>query len=585
MAGEQDRRIVLRIGPPQKLEVMGILSCPSLSRDGKTLAVVDGNKGVLVDLEKCTEKARLDFPSNLTIALSPDGRWAATGPLRSMGTGITKVWDARTGMLVKELPSELIVGDSCVAFSADSRWLVTATQQEFRYWKAESWEPAGLIIRERAQWPPSGPAFTRDGTMMAIAISPNMVQLRDTGAGQEIARLVTPDPQSIYTLRFSADGSCLAAGRDNQVVTVWDLRQIRKQLAAIGLDWERPPFRPQSVQLTGPLQAEVDLGAQWHREQAAELIKSGNWAAAIVHLNRFVREAPITEMERHQHALAYDQIGWLYEKLNNRILAELSYRRAVALFEKLVADFPDVAEHRKVLSECLTNLGILLMVPRRLPAAEAAHRRAIDHRAELAAKFPGVPAYHSALAGSYVNLGIAIRDQGKPEASLEWFAKAIALLETLLNNESVPARQYLRNAHWSRVQALNKLARFGAAVKDWDRILALNTVPAEEPSIRFDRAVSLARAGDHAKAVAEANALAQAKDVQAIMLYNLACICAIASSTVKDDVMLREQYAARAVELLGQAIAKGFNNFEHIKKDDDLKSLRERGDYKKLLKE
>ncbi len=38
-------------------------------------------------------------------------------------------------------------------------------------------------------------------------------------------------------------------------------------------------------------------------------------------------------------------------------------------------------------------------------------------------------------------------------------------------------------------------------------------------------------------------------------------------------------------DLLSQAIAKGYKDIDHLKKADDLKPLRERADYQKLLKE
>jgi WD40 repeat protein/serine/threonine protein kinase len=257
------RPSLLRIGPPQHLGVTGQFKSPSLSQDGQTLAVLDPSRsqGVIIDLQKKAEKVRLGIHTNhLHIALSPNGQWAATGPLRTQGTGITKVWDARTGELVKDLPSQLLAGDSYVAYSSDSRWLVTGTREEFRFWKTESWEPGHVIAREHTIWPPDGLAFARDDKLLAMVRSPTQVQLRDLNTGQELASLVTPDAQPIYFLCFSADGSCLAASRDNQVITIWDLRQIRRQLAAIGLDWDLLPYPPTRDESTGPLQVRVDHG-------------------------------------------------------------------------------------------------------------------------------------------------------------------------------------------------------------------------------------------------------------------------------------------------------------------------------------
>ncbi len=192
------------------------------------------------------------------------------------------------------------------------------------------------------------------------------------------------------------------------------------------------------------------------------------------------------------------------------------------------------------------------------------------------------------LAGSAcLNLGNRLRRIATPAEALAAYAKAITKLNTVLQKEPnhATAKLYLRNAHWGRGVVLGELARHAEAVQDFDRALAVNTVPEEAALFRLGRAESLARAGDHAKALAEANILAESTDAIDATFHDLACICAAAAAAVKDDAKLQDQYAARAVELLRQAIAKGYKDIEHLKKDDDLKVLREREDFKKLLKE
>ena len=44
------------------------------------------------------------------------------------------------------------------------------------------------------------------------------------------------------------------------------------------------------------------------------------------------------------------------------------------------------------------------------------------------------------------------------------------------------------------------------------------------------------------------------------------------------------KYAERAIALLRQAIVKGFQSVNAMKNDDDLKSLRPRDDFQKLLR-
>src|SRR5262249_31160355 len=44
----------------------------------------------------------------------------------------------------------------------------------------------------------------------------------------------------------------------NHIIQVWDLRQIRQQLAAMGLDWDLPPYPPAAkTDAPGPLHARV----------------------------------------------------------------------------------------------------------------------------------------------------------------------------------------------------------------------------------------------------------------------------------------------------------------------------------------
>jgi hypothetical protein len=65
------------------------------------------------------------------------------------------------------------------------------------------------------------------------------------------------------------------------------------------------------------------------------------------------------------------------------------------------------------------------------------------------------------------------------------------------------------------------------------------------------------------------------------------CVIKGAKTPGADMTRRAERYAARAVELSCRraGIAKRYDDIDHLKKDDDLKALREREDYEKLLKE
>src|ERR1700730_4397604 len=88
-------------------------------------------------------------------------------------------------------------------------------------------------------------SFCRAGRLLAISRSSHNVQWIDMAKIQEIATLAPSDPELIDSLTFSPDGSRLAVGTDNHVIQLWDLRAIRKSLAALGLDWDLPPYPPE----------------------------------------------------------------------------------------------------------------------------------------------------------------------------------------------------------------------------------------------------------------------------------------------------------------------------------------------------
>src|SRR6266436_2206351 len=214
----------LRVGPPQLLGEPENVSFASPSRDGKTVAVVVDRVRALILSSDGKAKPILVTEQNYLhkMILSPDGRWAATCVLKTDQEKATKVWDARTGELVREFTAEEVNGDAMVHFSGDGRWLATNNDREYRLWEVGSWKP-GLIIPKRQRFN-DAVAFTRDGTVMAIADTAHRVVLLNPNTGEELASFPVPRDGPILTLGFSPDGSQLACGANNRMTQVWDLR-------------------------------------------------------------------------------------------------------------------------------------------------------------------------------------------------------------------------------------------------------------------------------------------------------------------------------------------------------------------------
>jgi WD40 repeat protein len=223
------------------------------SADGRLLAVVDGATGevVVLDGDSGAERHRLrpgpTLPTSVRVALSPEGRWAAAGHYQGFqpqARAVVTVWEVTTGRSWT-LPGSL--SSDHVAFSPDGRWLVVGGGDDFRFYRVGSWQ-AGLVLpRDAGELMPGPMAFARDGGVLAIARTLTDVQLVDPTTGRALASLQAPEPQQVSWLCFSPDGARLAVATTGDHVRLWDLGLIRRQLAAMGLDWDRPPDPPAAL--------------------------------------------------------------------------------------------------------------------------------------------------------------------------------------------------------------------------------------------------------------------------------------------------------------------------------------------------
>jgi serine/threonine protein kinase/tetratricopeptide (TPR) repeat protein len=328
------------------------------------------------------------------------------------------------------------------------------------------------------------------------------------------------------------------------------------------------------------------LLAEWGKRPAAEAA----FRQALAIEEKLAADFPAVPAYRQQLANSYTNLGRLLGELGKRPEAEAAFRRALAIGEKLAAEFPAVPDYRRDLANSYNELGAQLYELSKLPEAEGAYRQALAIQEKLAADFPAVPAYRANLAGSCVNFGDVLLLQKRAPDSLEWFARAIPLLEANLaaDARAVKDREFLRNAHQGRAGALTSLHRYPEAIQDWDRAIELDD-GAERPTIRVLRAATMAHAGDWAGAVAVADEQTRDGKASGDTLCAAACVYALSVPAVKGDARLRERHAARAMDLLRRARDAGYFRgrawVEELRTQDDLAALRDRADFQQLLQD
>jgi WD40 repeat protein len=197
------------------------------------------SRGVILGLDRpARDPIPVLHPGLAFVAMSPDGLQIATGAFSGVGV---KIWDTRGGRLLRELSIDEATN---VAFSPDGRTLVTSTPEECRFWDVPSWKSRQAFPREEAGGIPGNIAFAPDGNLLALTLSRRLVILVNPVTGRRLATLEGPSRQQVEALGFSPDGGLLAVACLNGQVQLWDLRRVREQLAARGLDWDLPPYPP-----------------------------------------------------------------------------------------------------------------------------------------------------------------------------------------------------------------------------------------------------------------------------------------------------------------------------------------------------
>jgi WD40 repeat protein/tetratricopeptide (TPR) repeat protein len=249
-----------QLGPPHRinLRVRARLERARCDQEGHRLAVVDLWQQVFVlDLQQPGQLISLrGHPHMTSLAISPDGRWVATGAWK--GSDV-KIWHLAGSDPRQPVQTILTRGDADVNFSPDGKWLVVC-DEACHFYHAGSWQPAHEI-RNHGGFA-HRPVFTHDGRLMAVNYGEGRhVGLLAPGTGQEIAALTVVDPQLISASVFSPDGGELAVGTEKGVIQLWDLRAIRRKLGEMGLDWDLPPYEPvKDGKAAPPVQVKVDLG-------------------------------------------------------------------------------------------------------------------------------------------------------------------------------------------------------------------------------------------------------------------------------------------------------------------------------------
>ena len=444
----------------------------------------------------------------------------------------------------------------------------------YRRWLAEVHNGRGAILKDLSRLDPAEQEFRQ-----ALALLDQL--LSETQAASEFIEVQARVQSNLGTLLKEA-------GRLPEAETL-----LRQAVASREKLLEQQPASQTSASLAlrGKLATSwLNLGTLLSaRRQALEAERAFEKILEILDpdaVKQAANGSPEPAKYQHQRGQAWNNLGTIRNAAGRYPEAEQAFRQALAIKEKLVDTFPSIPQYLHELAGTLDNLGSVLGSENRMDEARTSHEKAIQLYERLVAQSPAVPIYVVSLAGAYSNMGRWVGDQGQLEEALSWLKKSVDILEEALRRDSRVAkvRETLTVACWTRAMTLSGLDRYAQALEDWDRALELDN-GRYHLQLRLRRASNLLNLKDHARAAADAAAIAGTSTATAEDLYNAACVYALCSQLASADAPLADSYAGHAVRLLRLAVAKGFDDVEHMKQDADLETLRSREEFQQLIKD
>jgi hypothetical protein len=309
-----------------------------------------------------------------------------------------------------------------------------------------------------------------------------------------------------------------------------------------------------------------------HKELRKSLL-----ARALDGLKEVARAADTGAQVDHDTIWVHFELVDIFLEIEEGGTAEAKKQSEIAsdLARRLVEADPQSAVAQHALSVSHAKLGDVQMEMGDSKAALAAYQKSLALHQRLAKADPQSAQAQRDLMVSFFKVGKLEQQAGEFSKAADWYAKAL----------DIPKRFAKPGVFRNEVGILESRLHFCRAAADALIDPAAALKQAEELRLPVLAAVTaaLARQKKPDKAIAAADLLAANAKTPG-HLYDAACVYALCMP-LADKAEAKEKRAARAVELLRQALAKGLKDAAQLKKDTDLDALRERDDFKKFLME
>jgi eukaryotic-like serine/threonine-protein kinase len=203
------------------------------ARDGNLFAGANLTSGMVVLFDRTFTNRLAELGPHDKVdftALSPDGRWVASG---SSTDGHVRVWDRQSGR--EAFSIEMGVLPRAV-FSRDGKWFASFGKT-FDLREVGSWKAVALPPTSERQPIFKAAAFSPNSRLLAAISGHSTVQLFDLATWQPAGLLRPPGYVRMHAVLFSPDGKRLLAVGNVGRMRAWDLTRLRAELNDFGFEW------------------------------------------------------------------------------------------------------------------------------------------------------------------------------------------------------------------------------------------------------------------------------------------------------------------------------------------------------------
>ncbi len=226
-----------RPGAGEQIDAETGFYCADLNVASGRLALVRLDDGSVKIMDIATRRivARWKHAGATTAAFSPDGSRLVVNANRRAGTEQpAAVHDTMTGAVVRALGRR---PGGYSAWSPDGRWIYAGDDSGVGVlWRTADWTRGPNLMLAADDLLRAG-AFSPDGRLLALADTDADLRLVETATGRILVRLAPPEPLGFVAgLVFAGQDRLCAVNIEGRVFT-WNLTTLRRELAAVGLDW------------------------------------------------------------------------------------------------------------------------------------------------------------------------------------------------------------------------------------------------------------------------------------------------------------------------------------------------------------